>query len=1399
MRAKLYSILFILFFGLQFLNAQNHHEHYQDGLVVFQLKLDAKRILSKNKIVDYKNYPIFTDFLSDFSIEEVKQLHPEIKDELLNRVYQIKLSQISDVDAVIKKLSTYPTIAYAELKELHHTTLTPNDTYFSSTNQYGLFKIQAEQAWNISTGSSNVVVAVTDNAIDVDHPDLTNIITGGYDAVDQDYDPRPCGSNVGQHGTHVSGTVGCETDNGLGLASIGFGIRVMPIKIGDCSGRLTGGYDGIVYAANNGADVINMSWGSAGSSNYGQNVINNAWNAGSILVAAAGNDDVSTQFYPAAYNNVVTVASTNDTDSKSWFSNYGNWIDIAAPGSDIFSTDEQGGYTSLSGTSMASPLVAGLLGLMKSYAPSATNTDLINCLYTSADDIYPQNPSYTGQLGNGRINAFAALNCLSSFNTQYDASIQSVSSPVGAICSPSFNPTIELTNVGSATLTGAVISYDWGGAVQTYNWSGSLATGQSETVVIPSVTLASGSYTFNVSVANPNGYTDENPSNDAQTTYFSIIGNGQEVTLNINTDCWGTETTWTITNGSNNVVANGGPYDDGVNGNSYSQTICLVDGCYSFNIFDDYGDGMLGGQYQSCNVNGSYEMLDENGLVLFERLPANADFGSSANEPFCVSNSISDDASISAIISPEGVICSNSFQPIVRLQNFGTNNLTSVTIVYQTSGGPQTYAWTGNLATNQYESVTLPAISASNGAQVLTVSTSNPNGNTDGNTNNDEFQKAINVQTTALNLPFVENFETDVIANGLWSVENQDNSLTWEIVNVGGTTPGNQAVKIDFFNYQQSDRRDALISPKIDLTNVTDADMSFEHAYRRYNQNAADSLIIYVSDDCGVTWSRVLSAAEDGSGSFATQSTNTAEFLPATSTDWCFAGSVGAPCFNIDLDAYVGNEIFVKFESYNAGPIGNNLYIDNINITGTAINNNPIADLTSNNQQVCEGETVNYTDQSTNNPTSWNWSFPGGSPSSSTSQNPVVTYASSGSYDVTLQVDNASGSDVITYTNHVTVNAEPTISIAATDQTICQGDNSNLSASGATSYSWDNGLGNGASKTVSPSTTTIYEVTGTSNGCSNTATIEIDVIPPLNINLSASQTEICVGSSVTLSASGATSYTWDNGLGTGNSHSVTPSSTTTYTVTGNDNGCEDNASVTIEVKDIPVLQITSTTSEICLGESTLLNATGADSYVWSPGSSLNNTSGATVTATPNANTTYSLMGSNNCGIANASIQITVNPLPTVPNITQVGDVLSVPLQANQSAQWLFNGNQVGTGSDLTITQSGSYVVIITDNNGCSNSATGTFSPKPSGLATEDINLDLKLYPNPTNGVVNVVWNGKSGVNEFRILNGLGQIIDRQKIINQKEFSFDLSPFETGVYMIQITTDNKVVNKRITKQ
>jgi subtilisin family serine protease/PKD repeat protein len=1091
---KLNLLLLSLFSSAILLYGQTFHYDYQDGLVVFQLKEHAKIIPSSAKKVEWRSVSFYKN-LQSYSLVEMVQLHPTVLDNKLRRTYQIEVAEYADVEGVIRTLKSLPEIEYAEKKELHRLFLTPNDLGPNATNaagssptnnQWSLWRINAQQAWDLSTGSATVKVAVTDNAMNTSHPDLVNKMLPGYDATTGGTNPNPCGGNDGFHGSHVCGIVGAQTNNGTGIASIGYNVSIIPVKIGRCSdGALTAGYEGVTWAADNGADVINMSWGGGGSSTYGQNVCNYAWNQGAILVAAAGNDGVSTPLYPAAYNNVIAVASTTTNDAKSTFSQFGTWINISAPGSSILSCNQNTGYTFSQGTSMASPLVAGLVGLIKSHAPNASKQDIINCLYSGADNIDAANSSFIGQLGAGRINAFNSLTCAGAFNVQLDAGITAINNPGTTVCGSSFTPSVVLRNFGSTTLTAVTINYNWNGTNSTFNWTGSLTTGQTTVVNLPVQTATTGSYTFTASTSNPNGSADQNSANDQMTKAFSVDVFGQTVNLQLTLDCFGSEISWQIRNDQNAVVFSGGGYTDTPGGQVVNGSFCLPTGCYTFAINDTYGDGMYGSQWQSCSVNGNYVITDASSATLVQMTATNGNFGYGTTHSFCVvAPNINNDAGISQVNSPSGFVCTNAVSPVVELKNFGSNTLTSCVINYNLGGAPQSFNWTGSLTTGQTTNVTLPSISTSQGQNTLTVSTASPNNQSDDNTSNDQIAVTFSAFITAQTLPFVESFETDVIANGLWSIDNPDGAITWERVAVGGNAPGNQAMKIDFFNYEQNSQRDGLISPKISLIGYSSAQMTFHHAYRRFNQTAADSLVIYVSTNCGATYTRVFGTAEDGTGAFATATTNTNAFTPSISTDWCFDGTVGASCFTINLNAFVGNDILIKFESFNAGTIGNNLFIDNINIDGVPSLDPPVANFVTDRQAVCVGETVTYTDLSTANITSWNWTFPGGNPATSIQQNPVVQYATPGQYSATLQVTNANGTDNTTVSSLITVTANPaTPVISRTGNTL------SVTLSAGQTVEWQlNGAYFGNTALVNMTTTGTYTATITNaQGCTSSA------------------------------------------------------------------------------------------------------------------------------------------------------------------------------------------------------------------------------------------------------------------------------------------------------------------------
>lgn len=227
------------------------------------------------------------------------------------------------------------------------------------------------------------------------------------------------------HGTGVAGVASAVTNNGIGIAGIGFKCRIMAVKVAQDDQRdvygnpyIVYGFQGIVYAADNGASIVNCSWGGGGYSRYEQEVINYACEKGALVVAAAGNDNTSAMFTPAGYNHVLAAAATDSRDRRAvWLSgqasNYGEWIDVSAPGSSIYMTWKGNQYAYNSGTSFSSPLTAGVAALVKSLHPAWTPDQIAEQVRVSADKIDSLNPGYTGKLGFGRINAYRALTVVS--------------------------------------------------------------------------------------------------------------------------------------------------------------------------------------------------------------------------------------------------------------------------------------------------------------------------------------------------------------------------------------------------------------------------------------------------------------------------------------------------------------------------------------------------------------------------------------------------------------------------------------------------------------------------------------------------------------------------------------------------------------------------------------------------------------------------------------------------------------------------------------------------------------------------------------------------------------------------------------------------------------------------
>ena len=261
----------------------------------------------------------------------------------------------------------------------------PNDFLYTEQYQWNLPVIQTEAGWDLTQGNEDIVIAVVDTGVDLNHPDLKNRLTKGFNVIENNQFP----DDDNGHGTHVAGIIASETNNTEGVAGITWYNKIMPIKAMEAGGYGTT-FDiakGIVWAVDHGADVINLSLGNYQPSALMKKAVDYAYQNNVVLIAAAGNDNTDQPSFPAAYPEVIGVSAIDYNGIRASFSNFGDYIDVAAPGVQIPSTYFNQQYAALSGTSMASPHVSALAGLILSANPKLQNKEVIQIIKNSAYDL----------------------------------------------------------------------------------------------------------------------------------------------------------------------------------------------------------------------------------------------------------------------------------------------------------------------------------------------------------------------------------------------------------------------------------------------------------------------------------------------------------------------------------------------------------------------------------------------------------------------------------------------------------------------------------------------------------------------------------------------------------------------------------------------------------------------------------------------------------------------------------------------------------------------------------------------------------------------------------------------------------------------------------------------------
>ncbi len=425
-------VIFLLFLIVwQFLNCFG--QDFQQGKLVFKIADSHSSSIQGLKIKDQK----LNDFISEYGnyIRSFPNHEVKILDKFKNGKVALGTWFYLDFDAKInpeklsRQLLKNNAIAKAEPLFLNELCYTPNDSL--NAQQYYLNAISAFQAWDINKGDTSIVIAIVDTGSDTDHVELnpqfalnhSDPINGldddndgftdnfyGWDVANNDNNVN---FDLRGHGTNVAGLASAATDNRSGISGVGFNSRILTVKIDNKNtAQLTHAYEGIVYAADHGAFIINNSWGSYQYSSFAQDIVNYAAvNKGCLLIGGSGNDTRQDKFYPAAYNRVIAAGATIEGDTVKDESNFGCWLDLFAPGDNMITTNAAGQYGSAGGTSMSAPVIAGCAALVKSHYPNYSAEQIIEQLKATADNVESLSPAqYKGKMGAGRVNVFRALN-----------------------------------------------------------------------------------------------------------------------------------------------------------------------------------------------------------------------------------------------------------------------------------------------------------------------------------------------------------------------------------------------------------------------------------------------------------------------------------------------------------------------------------------------------------------------------------------------------------------------------------------------------------------------------------------------------------------------------------------------------------------------------------------------------------------------------------------------------------------------------------------------------------------------------------------------------------------------------------------------------------------------------
>lgn len=1369
--------LFLFITALGQVSAQSVFSAFRDGQLYVQVNPAAiKNCMGLNpRKLRAADFPFLSRLISTYQITRITRPFAEASDDaLLPYVLRLEFNAIWQVAALEEELIKTTEVRFCEKVPLMKTDIVPNEGL-----PIHLAQVNAANAWNVFNGNSTITIAIIDNAVMWTHADLvqntytnTAEIAGnsvdddnngyvddvnGWDATDWDNNPIPTQTGM-SHGTHCAGIAAGRTNNGIGIASIGWNLKMIPVKCQTDNGSTTivaNGYEGIIYAAKARARIISCSWGGSGASSTEQAIVNYAWNKGCLIFASAGNANTSAQNYPGAYANVYCVSAVNTSDVKSSYSNFGSWVDIAAPGDNINSTVPYTGataaYNQSSGTSMATPLVAGLAGLMLSKSPLMTRANVLNCISTTAANIYSLtgNASYVtnNQLGAGRIDAYAAMLCASTFSA--------------------LPPAANFTAFPRMTCPLTAVQFNDSSLYLPTAWSWTFQSGTPSTSTSsnPSVSWASpGTYSVAMNCSNAFGAS----AVVTKTAYITVAGPLSLPFVEGFENATFLPANWSAKNIDNDQLFWARRTSLGGFGTS---TACAIFDNFNLNVANER-DEMRSPKFSFSNVSSARLRFD----VAYARYNAtysdslevrlSTNCGSSWSSIYLKGGTqLSTTSDLTSLFVPTNTQWRRDSIDITAL----TAGQTNVMFAFVNRGhwGQPIYLDNINLAfPSPSLQVTHPASVCVNSA----VSFSNASvGATSYSWN---FSGAASASSTNSNATVT--YSAPGIYTVLIQAANGSNSVSLTRTVSVSSYP---SVAAGSFTICSGTGVGLLASGASNYTWSTSAGSVATGAL--YNVTPSVSTVYTVSGVNGVC---------SGTAT-ASISVNISPTVTAANASICPNASValsanGASTFSWSTGS-TNSVISVSPSTTTIYTVtGYNGLCSNTRTVSVSVNAVPILTTSISSPSVCIGGTVLLTASG-----ALNYTWTTGANSASFVM--VVNSA------IVLGVTGSNGICQSTRTLSITPIAPPSLSITSTaNSTVCAGTTVSLAVFGANTYTWLPSGILGQQNTVVMNSNTTFTALGANSGCTRSQSVAIYVWPAISLTVSPANPSVCAGQNLSLSVSGANTYSWSGGF-IGPVYSFSLTNTANLMVTGFRNGCTKTATIPVIVAAVPQVSLNTaaaTCYSLCNGSFTANVSSGNWPYSYSLNAGCSQSLCSNLCAG-----LYTLQVSDLKGCRSKSSFSISEPaaLSTSLSVTSPAcgncNTGSITVQVNggtpvYSYSW---SPTVSTGSVAMNLQNGCYTVQVRDVKACETSTvvcllntTGTEALELEGLS--------RIYPNPTQQTFFIET---TKYLNYQLFSLTGQLIQKGHCLPGLT-QVPVEGFAVGIYILKLSGETSEVFRKI---